>query len=162
MKNLKSVLVLMLALATTIGFANLAKAGTCCPCQAKTQPTYKVAVVFVAEVLASSSQVKALKAEQQAKLNELEIWLATAKADVEKQSTKEGQDKLIKKYEATFAKKQEAIKANYEKKLAAIEINVATAIEQVRVEKGYDIVLARGIVLAGGDDITAEVSKRVK
>ena len=71
---------------------------------------YKVAVVDVNAVVAKSAQVQALKKEQQAKLQELQKWLETVRADVQKQSTKEGKEKLIKKYDAEFANKQEAIK----------------------------------------------------
>lgn len=57
---------------------------------------YKVAVVDVNAVVAKSAQVQALKKEQQAKLQELQKWLETVRADVQKQSTKEGKEKLIK------------------------------------------------------------------
>jgi len=159
MKNLKAALVLTIALATSIGFNNFAKAETV---TTTSQPTYKVAVVTVAAVLAASPQVQALKKEQQTKLAELEKWLITVRADVEKQATTEGKEKLIKKYDAEFAKKQEAIKSNYAKKLEAIDKNISTAIEQERQAKGYDIVLARGVVLSGGIDITQDIIKRVK
>ena len=68
---------------------------------------YKVAVVDVNAVVQKSAQVQALKKEQQEKMQELQKWLETVRADVQKQSTKEGKEKLVKKYDAEFAKKQQ-------------------------------------------------------
>ena len=45
----------------------------------------KIAVVDVPAVVAKSAQVQALKKEQQTKMQDLEKWLKTAQADVEKQ-----------------------------------------------------------------------------
>ena len=60
---------------------------------------YKIAIVDVNAVVQKSAQVQALKKEQQEKLQELQKWLETVRADVQKQSTKEGKEKLVKKYE---------------------------------------------------------------
>ena len=57
-----------------------------------------VAVVDVQAVVTKSAQVQALKKEQQTKMQDLEKWLNTAKADVKKQKTQEGKEKLLKKY----------------------------------------------------------------
>ena len=90
-------------------------------------------------------------------MEELQKWLQTVKADVDKQSTKEGKEKLIKKYDAEFAKKQDAIRTNYAKKLQAIDKSISDVIEQERKAQGYDIVLTKGVVLSGGTDITKDV-----
>jgi Skp family chaperone for outer membrane proteins len=57
----------------------------------------RVAVIDVRAVVNKSAQVQALKKEQQTKMKDLEKWLKTANADVEKQKTQEGKDKLLKK-----------------------------------------------------------------
>jgi len=158
MKNLKTTLILTAALATTIGFSNVAMADT----QAQIPANYKVAVVNVAAVVESSSEVMALKKEQQLKLEELQKWLTTVRADVEKQSTAEGKAALIKKYDAEFAKRQQSVRENYGKKLQAIDKHISNVIEQERKAKGYDLVLAKGVVLSGGTDITKDIAKKVK
>lgn len=56
----------------------------------------RIAVVDVPAVVNKSAQVQALKKEQQTKMQELEKWLTTARADVEKQKTQEGKEKLVK------------------------------------------------------------------
>jgi len=125
-------------------------------------PAYKVAVVNVAAVIESSSEVMALRKEQQLKLDELKAWLTTAKADVDKQATKEGKEKLIKKYDAEFEKRQIQVRENYAKKLQEIDKHISAVIEQERKAKGYDIVLVKGTVLSGGTDITKDIAKKVK
>ena len=123
----------------------------------------KIAVVDVQAVVASSSQVQALKKEQQTKLQELDKWLKTVKADVDKQKTQEGKEKLIKKYDGEFLKKQNDIKSNYAKKLQAIDVNITQAIANEAKAKGYNLVLSKqGQVLYSSDDLTANIQKAVK
>ena len=122
----------------------------------------KIAVVDVAAVVAQSQQVKVLKQEEAKKIQDLEKWLTTVRADVEKQQTQEGKDKLLKKYNAEFAKKKETIAKDYQAKLQTIEKSISDTITQQARAKGYDIVIAKGMVLYGGDDITAEITKVVK
>ena len=123
---------------------------------------FKVGVVDVQAVVSKSAQVQALKTEQQQKLTELQKWLETVRADVEKQQTKEGKEKLIKKYDADFAKKQEAIKSNYAKKLQAIDVSISKTIAEQAKAKNYNMIFAKGTVLYGGDDITKDIIKVVK
>ena len=122
----------------------------------------KIAIVDVQAVVTKSAQVQALKKEQQAKLQELEKWLKSARADVEKQKTPEGKEKLIKKYDADFAKKKVEIAKNYQTKLQAIDKSISDTIASVAKSKGYDMVIAKGVVVYGGEDITPEVQKSVK
>jgi len=122
----------------------------------------KIAVVEVAKVVDKSAQVQALRKEQQEKLADLQKWLETVRADVAKQQTQEGQEKLLKKYNDQFAKRQENVKKEYAKKLAEIDKTISMAIAQQAKAQGYDMVFAKGIVLYGGDDITDSVVKVVK
>ena len=122
----------------------------------------KIAVVDVPAVVAQSQQVKALKQEQTKKLQDLEKWLVTVRADVEKQKTQEGKEKLLTKYNAEFAKKKEAIAKDYQTRLQAIDKSISDTIAQQAKAKGYDVVVSKGMVLYGGDDITADVTKVVK
>lgn len=122
----------------------------------------KIAVVDVNRVVSNSSQVMALKKEQNLKNEELHKWLTTAKADVEKQKTQEGKEKLIKKYDSDFQKKQQAIQKDYTDKLQAIDKDISGVIAKTAKDKGYDVVLAKGVVLYGGEDITNTISKLIK
>ncbi len=122
----------------------------------------RIAVVDVQAVVSKSAQVQALKKEQQAKMQDLEKWLKTAQTDVEKQQTKEGKEKLLKKYNAEFAKKKEAIAKDYAARLQAVDKSITETISTTAKAKGYNMVISKGVVVFGGDDITADVQKVVK
>ena len=122
----------------------------------------KIAVIDVPAVVAKSAQVQTLKKEQQTKIQDLEKWLKTAQADVEKQKTQEGKEKLLKKYNAEFAKKKEAIAKDYQARLQAVDKSITATITTTAKAKGYDMVISKGVVVFGGDDITADVQKVVK
>ena len=146
---MKKILVTTLLL-VTMGITNAAIADT------------KIAVVDVQAVVSKSAQVQALKKEQQTKMQELEKWLPTARADVEKQQTQESKEKLLKKYNADFAKKKETIAKNYQAKLQEIDKSITATIASQAKLKGYDMVITKGTVLYGGDDITQDIMKVVK
>ena len=126
------------------------------------QAEQRIAVVDVQAVVAKSAQVQALKKEQQAKMQDLEKWLKTVRADVEKQQTKEGKEKLIKKYDADFAKKKAEIAKNYQTKLQAIDKSITETIAAQAKAKGYTMVITKGVVVYGGEDITTDIQKVVK
>lgn len=122
----------------------------------------KIGVVDVNDVVSSSAQVKALKAQQDAKKKELVKWLDTVKTDIQKQSSQENKVKLAQKYDKELIKKQEANKNEYVKKLEAIDKSISKTINDTAKAKGYTIVFAKNSVLYGGDDLTAEIKKVVK
>lgn len=121
-----------------------------------------IAVVDVSAVVAKSAQVQALKKEQQTKMQDLEKWLKTAQADVQKQQSQEGKEKLLKKYNADFAKKKETIAKDYATKLKAVDKSITETISTTARAKGYNMVISKGVVVFGGDDITADIQKVVK
>ncbi len=141
-------MVILAGLALTMGSAAMAEG--------------KIAVVDVQAVVAKSAQVQALKKEQQTKLKDLEKWLKVAKADVEKQKTQEGKEKLLKKYNSDFEKKKAEISKNYKAKLQEIDKSITETIVTVAKSNGYDMIISKGVVIYGGDDITALVQKTVK
>ena len=122
----------------------------------------KIAVIDVQAVVSKSAQVQALKKEQQTKIQDLEKWLKTAKADVEQQQTQEGKEKLLKKYNADFAKKKETIAKDYQTRLQAVDKSITETIKTIAKAKGYTMVISKGVVLYGGDDITSDIQKVVK
>jgi outer membrane protein len=122
----------------------------------------KIAVVDVQAVVSKSAQVQALKKEQQTKIQDLEKWLKTAQTDVEKQKTQEGKETLLKKYNTEFAKKKEAIAKDYQARLQAVDKSITETISATARAKGYNMVISKGVVVFGGDDITADVAKVVK
>lgn len=123
---------------------------------------FKVAVVDVQKVVANSSQVKALKEEQKKKGQELAKFIETAKNNITKETDAKKKKALEEKYNKEFQTKRESIAKNYETKLLAIDQNISSVIDENAKTNGYNLVLAKGVVLSGGTDITAEISKAVK
>ena len=152
MKKTSLTLFAITAIAVGFGVSNIAMSDI----------TQKIAVVDVPAVVASSQQVQNLKKENEQKIKDLQKWIDVAKADVEKQQTQEGKEKLIKKYDSDFATKREALQKAYNQKLQAIDKSISSTIEKFATTKGYGLVLSKGVVLYGGDDITAEIQKTVK
>jgi len=122
----------------------------------------KVAVVDFQTVVSNSAQVKSLKKTNEDNMKELDKWVKTARADIEKQQTNEGKEKLAKKYDAELAKKKEKISKEYNAQLKTIDASISATIAEQAKAKGYDLVLSKGVVLFGGDDITKAISKVVK
>ena len=122
----------------------------------------KIAVVDINAVVSQSSQVMALKKEQTLKVEELQKWLQVVRSDVEKQKTQEVKDKLTKKYDAEFVKKQQALQKDYTEKLQKIDKDITEVIAKEANTQGYDVVLAKNVVLYGGDNITGKIAKLVK
>lgn len=123
---------------------------------------FKVAVVDVQQVVASSAQVKALKKEQQAKTEEVIKYIDKARKDVASVSDEKKKKALEYKYNKELVTKRETLEKDYATKLQAIDKNISSTIETQAKAKNYNVVLAKGVVLYGGDDITADIVKIVK
>ena len=123
----------------------------------------KIAVIDIQALVSKSSQVQVLKKENERKTKDLQAWLQTAQADIQKQQTKEGKEKLTKKYESELKKKQEVNQKEYVQKLQAIDKNITNLIINEAKLKGYDLVITKqGDVLYGGVDITNDLMKKIR
>lgn len=92
MKKLLTILSLSALLMTTAAYA--------------APEAQKIAVVDIQKVVAASSQVKALKASQDAKNKELTAFIKNAQADVNKQTDAKKKKSLAESYENSLNKKE--------------------------------------------------------
>ena len=122
----------------------------------------KIAVVDVSAVVNSSAQVQALKKEQQAKAKELVAFVEKARKDVAATTDVKKKQALEDKYNKELNAKRTAIDKNYATKLDAIDKAISAQIATQAKAGNYDVVLAKGVVLYGGTDITETVKKAVK
>ncbi len=123
---------------------------------------FKVAIVDVPQVVNASAQVQALKKEQQTKADDMMKFIEKARKDVagitDATKKKEAEDKYTKELQA----RKEKMDKDYAAKLKAIDASISRQIEAQAKQDGYDIVLSKGIVLFGGEDITSKIMKVVK
>ena len=124
--------------------------------------TNRIAVVDVQKVVASSAQVKALKADREAKLKDLATFVQTARTNVSKEKDANKKKALEAKYNKELNAKRTAIQKDYTNKLTNIDKSISATIAQKAKAANYNMVLAKGVVLYGGEDITAEIQKVVK
>ena len=122
----------------------------------------KVAIVDVQKVVNKSAQVQALKREQDNKKKELANFIKKAGEDIKKQTDPAKKKTLAASYDKQLKAKQEANAKAYKTKLEAADKNITNAIIQQAKAQGYDLVLTKGVVLYGGDDITEAILKVVK
>ena len=122
----------------------------------------KVAVVDVQKVVNKSAQVQALKNEQEAKNKELANFIKKAGEDIKKEADINKKKALMDKYDKDLKTKREANFKVYKTKLEAIDKSINATIVQQAKNLGYDMVLTKGVVLYGGDDITEAILKVVK
>ena len=123
---------------------------------------YKVAVVDIPQVVSSSAQIKNLKKEQQAKVDELVKFVEKARKDVAAVSDETKKKDLETNYTKELQTKKEKIEKEYLTKLSAIDATISKTVETQAKEGGYNLVLAKGVVLHGGEDITQAVIKALK
>ena len=145
----------------------------------------RIAVVDVQQVVAASSQVKALKDENEAKASELmsyieeyqrqgKSWKYTSvltEVDegefikefkyVASANDADKKRALEEKYSKELNAKREAYGSEYNNKMQEIQNTILNAIREQAKANNYDIVIAKDVVLYGGDDITNELKTAV-
>ena len=124
--------------------------------------TPKVAVIDATKIVANSSAVKALKAEQEMKVKDIQSTLEKAKAEISKETDPAKIAAIEEKYRTQINNQKIALDTEYNQKLTKIDNEIrATVVEKAR-NLNYDLVLPKNIVYFGGDDITDVIAKDIK
>ena len=121
-----------------------------------------MAVVDINQIVSKSAQVQSFKDDFAAKNSELNQWLKTSQEKVDAEENKEKKKELLQNYSAEYAQKRNELSKEYMAKVQEIDKDVSNTIIQAAKEKGYKSVVAKNVVIYGGDDITDEVIKIVK
>lgn len=123
---------------------------------------FKVGIIDIQKVVGSSTQVKALKKEQQAKTQEIVKFVEGARKDVASIADEKKKKTAEDKYNKELVAKKDKMEKEYATKLSAIDASISKTVQDQAKAGNYDVVLAKGIVLYGGDDLTEAVVKALK
>lgn len=121
-----------------------------------------VAVVDLQKVYANSSQVKALKKEQENKRMESEKQLKSTQQAIQQIKDPAQRKAKIQAFDKELRAKREAEAKAYRTKQENIGKSIDSAIIKQAKAMGYDLILTKSAVIYGGDDITESVLKVVK
>lgn len=122
----------------------------------------KVAVIDATKIVANSTAVKNLKAEQEGKVKEIQATLDKAKAELSKETDPAKIAAIEEKYRNRINAQKIALDTEYNQKLTKIDNDIrSTVIEKAR-NLNYDLVLPSNVVYFGGDDITDVIAKDIK
>ncbi|MBR6099330.1 OmpH family outer membrane protein [bacterium] len=121
----------------------------------------KIAVVDVQQVVVASSEVNDLRKENQEKTTELVSYIEKARKDVASTTDADKKKALEEKYSKELNNKREAFGQEYNQKMMSIQQNILNAVREQAMANNYDLVIAKDVVLYGGDDITESLKKSV-
>ena len=124
--------------------------------------TPKIAVVDVQQIVANSSQVKQLKADQEKKLGEMQKTIQQAQAEISKEKDPAKITALEEKYRNQINDQKVALDKDYNDKLTKIDSEIRTAVVEKAKSLNYNLVLPKSMVFYGGEDITDIRAKDIK
>lgn len=152
MRKTSKALTIMAALVLSLSVSNFASA----------KSGFSVAIVDTKQVIQNSPQVAAFNIEQRNKLNDLNVFIAKAKADVAKQTDAAKRKSLEDTYNQELNTKKEQMDKEASKKLTEIYNDLNNIIKKEAKKSGYDLILTKENVLYGGTDITSDIIKALK
>lgn len=153
-KKIFGVLVVITAFVAGYSINNIAISGT--------NPEYKVAIVDIQKIVSNSSEIKALKTDQEKQVQAMQATIDKARAEISKEKDPAKIAQLEEKYRNEINQQKLALDTSYNSKLTAIDNKIKTAVIEKARSMNYNIVLPKNTVLYGGDDITDQVSTIIK
>ncbi len=124
----------------------------------KTQPEYRVAIIDIQKIVANSSEIKALKSEQEKQVQNMQLTINKAREEIAKEKDPKKVAELEEKYRNEINQQKLALDTSYNNKLTAIDSKIKTAVVEKARSMNYNLVLPKNMTLFGGDDITEQVS----
>lgn len=124
--------------------------------------SWKIAVVDVVSIVNGSKDVMTLRQNHAVRSQELSQWLQAAQNEVNNQSDPQAKQGLLQKYNTEFAQRRNAVGQLYQQELMTIDQNISKIIMDEAKKLGYNMVLAKNVVVCGGTDITEDVRKLIK
>lgn len=153
-KKIFGALIVITAFVAGYSINNIAVSGT--------NPDYKVAIVDIQKIVSNSSEIKALKTDQEKQVQAMQATIDKARTEISKEKDPAKIAQLEEKYRNEINQQKLALDTSYNSKLTAIDNKIKTAVIEKARSMNYNIVLPKNTVLYGGDDITDQVSTIIK
>ena len=125
-------------------------------------PRYKVAVIDIPEVMSKSTELQELKRAQNKDMEELNILISKAQNELINEQNRSKFAQKEAEYRKQIETKKKDIDNKYATRLVKINENIKTLISKEAKKANYNLVLPTGMVISGGEDITASVLKNMK
>lgn len=128
----------------------------------KASTDYRVAVVDIQKIVANSSEINALKIEQEKQMQNMQSTIDKARTEISREKDPKKIAQLEEQYRKQINDQKLALDTSYNNKLTAIDNKIKTAVVEKARSMNYNIVLPKNTVLFGGDDITDQVGSIIK
>lgn len=122
----------------------------------------KIAIVDVQALVNQTPSVLALRAEQQQNASIIQNWVNGVNNQLNQIADQNTRNATAQQYQIELNKRQQALQNQYALKIQAIDTELSGLVSKVANEKKLDYVFAKGTVVFGGTDITADVAKLIK
>lgn len=122
----------------------------------------KIAIVDVQALVNQTPSVIALRNEQQANANVIQNWVAGVNNQLSQIADPNQRAAMTQQYQIELNKREQILQSQYVQKVQAIDAELSKLVSDVATEKKLDYVFAKGMVVFGGTDITADVAKLLK
>ena len=153
-----SKLLLVSAVALTVSFNNVSMAKSV----SNNSANFSVAIVNIEQIVESSPQINALKADRKNKIDNLEAFLKQANDNLKKETNEDKKKTMAEAYNKELIQKRDAIDKDFAKKLMDIDSEITALIKLKAQKGGYNLTLNKNTVIDGGTNITSEVIKDLK
>lgn len=122
----------------------------------------KIAIVDVQALVNQTPSVIALRAEQQNNMAIIQNWVNGVNGQLSQVADLNQRAALTQQYQLELNKREQILQSQYAQKVQAIDAELSKLVSDVATEKKLDYVFAKGMVVFGGTDITADVASRLK
>ena len=156
MKISKLLLVSAVAFAMSFNSMSMAKSTS------DNSTNFSVAIVNIEQIVESSPQINALKADRKNKIDNLETFIKQANDNLKNETNETKRKTMEESYNKELIKKKDAIDKDFATKLMKIDSEITALIKLKAQKGGYNLTLNKNTVIDGGTDITSEVIKDLK
>jgi len=122
----------------------------------------RIGVVDIQKIVNNSNEVRILKQQHNAQLEDLNKIISNAQAAISKETDAQKIIMLQDKYNNEFNMKKNNIDNQYNSKLSYIEEKLRKEIVESAKKNDYDIVISKNVVFYGGEDITDIILKDIR